>query len=297
MNRFPDTFQTVIDRSLFGPNFPHGKNTLTKWLTISGCVAQALTSSTHSSTVRQTIMSAMSQHLQSDFCAAGATDPTQHRLLLPKLDILAVDADEAPPEEWEAEDDDHWTHVRSKLLVKRKHSIVGHGGIRVFHRNRIKGTGRNPVDLKWIDTNKGSAEAPRYRPRMVCTAVRHKVVEPIFSATPPLVTLRILLCVACQEDIFRVQDPFLISVTDVSRAHFYADAVRDVYVRLPDEDPKAKQPSECGKLQKTMYGPLDAAQWSREQNAQVLETGGFSRGVASPCHFSTKTWRRFGALR
>ena len=125
MNRFPDTFQKVTDTSLFGPNFPHGKNTLTKWLTISGCVAQALTSSTHSSTVRQTIMSAMSQQLQSDFCAAGATDPTQHRLLLPKLDILAVDADEAPPEEWEAEDDDHWTHVRSKLLVKRKHSTCG----------------------------------------------------------------------------------------------------------------------------------------------------------------------------
>ena len=34
-----------------------------------------------------------------------STDPTQHRLPLPKLGILAVDADETPPEEWEAEDD------------------------------------------------------------------------------------------------------------------------------------------------------------------------------------------------
>ena len=33
------------------------------------------------------------------------TDPSQHRPPLPKLDILAVDADEEPPEEWEAEDD------------------------------------------------------------------------------------------------------------------------------------------------------------------------------------------------
>ena len=41
-----------------------------------------------------------------------------------------------------------------------------------------------------------------------------------------------------------------------------------------------------------MYGSLDAAQRWGEQYAQVLETGGFSRGVASPCHFSTKTWRR-----
>ena len=105
MNRFSDTFQTVTDRSLFGPNVPHGMNTLTRWLTNSGCVAQALNSLTHSSTVRQTIMSAMSQQLQSNLCAAGRTDPPQHRPPLPKLDILAVDADEEPPEEWETEDD------------------------------------------------------------------------------------------------------------------------------------------------------------------------------------------------
>ena len=72
-------------------------------------------------------------------------------------------------------------------------------------------------------------------------------------------TLRVLLSVACQEDVFRVEDPFLITTADVSRAHFYADAVRDVYVRLPDEDPKAKQPGVCGKLRKTVCSSLDAA--------------------------------------
>ena len=74
----------------------------------------------------------------------------------------------------------------------------------------------------------------------------------------------------------------------MSRAHFYADAVRDVYVRLPDEDPKAKQPGVCGKLRKTMYGSLDAGQRWGEHYAQVLETGGFSRGVAPPSHFLHK---------
>ena len=47
----------------------------------------------------------MSQQLQSDLGVAGTSDPLQHRPPLPKLDILAVDADEEPPEEWEAEDD------------------------------------------------------------------------------------------------------------------------------------------------------------------------------------------------
>ena len=35
------------------------------------------------------------------------------------------------------------------------------------------------------------------------------------------------------------------SIADVSRAHLCADAVRDVYVRQPDEDPKEKQPGVC----------------------------------------------------
>ena len=102
----------------------------------------------------------------------------------------------------------------------------------------------------------------------MCTEVRHEGVEPIFSATPPLETLRVLLSVACQEDVFRVEDPVLDTAADVSRAHFYAVAVRDVYVRL-----------------KTMYGSLDAAQRWGEHHAQFMEAGGFSRGVAAPCHF------------
>ena len=80
----------------------------------------------------------------------------------------------------------------------------------------------------------------------------------------------------------------LVTIADVSRAHFYADAVRDVYVGLPSEDPKTKQPGVCGKLRKTMYGSLDAAQRWGEHYAQVLEKGGCTRGVASPFHFFHK---------
>ena len=129
--------------------------------------------------------------------------------------------------------------------------------------------------LKWIDTNKGSAEVPRYRSRLVRTEVRHKGAEPIFSATPPLEAPRVLLCVACQEDIFRVEDPLLISIADVARAHFYTDAVRDVHVRLSGGDPKAKEPDVCGKLRKTMYGSLDAAQRWRERHARFWRRDDF----------------------
>ena len=90
--------------------------------------------------------------------------------------------------------------------------------------------------------------------------------------------------VARQEEVLQVADPLLISVAYVGRAHFNADAVRNVYVRLPEEDSESKEPGMCGKLRKTMYGTLDAAQRWREHYAQVFEDGGFSRGLASPCH-------------
>ena len=177
-------------------------------------------------------------------------------------------------EEWEAEDD-----VKGGPLDPREVKIAREKEIKYLWDMEVDEcsteaeararTGRNPVGLKWIDTNQGSAEAPRYRSRLVCTEVRHKGVEPIFSATPPLETLRILLGVACQEDVFQVEDPMLITIEDVSRAHFYADAVRDV-VRLPSEDPKTKQPGVCGKLRKTMDGSLDAAQRWGEHYAQVV---------------------------
>ena len=106
MNRFPDTFQTVTDMSLFGPNVRQGMKTLTRWFDKFGITLQRHSVQlNHLSTVRQTITSAMSQQLQSDLDVAGISDPFQHRPPLPKLDILAVDADEDLPEEWEAEDD------------------------------------------------------------------------------------------------------------------------------------------------------------------------------------------------
>ena len=156
------------------------------------------------------------------------------------------EANEEPQQEWEAEDDvkggpldpREVKAARQKEIHSLRDMEVCEYSTEAEARAR---TGRNRTGLKWIDTNKGGAEAQRYRSRLVCTVVRQKGVEPIFSATSPLETLRVLLCVACQEDVVRVEDPFLISVTDVRQAHFYADAVRDVTVRLPDEESKAKQ--------------------------------------------------------
>ena len=152
---------------------------------------------------------------------------------LPKLDILAVDADETQLEEWEAEDD-----VKGGPLAPREVKAARQKEIQYLWDMEVyeysteaearARTGRNPVGLKCTK----AAPKPHVTARVWCVRkCATKGVEPNFSATPPLETLRVPLCVACQEDVFRVEDPFLISIADVSRAHFYADAVRVVYVR------------------------------------------------------------------
>ena len=76
-----------------------------------------------------------------------------------------------------------------------------------------------------------------------------------------------------------------LQLIDVSRAHFYAQAVRDVFIQLPPEDPQAANGDLVGKLDRTMYGTLDAAERWAEHYSKILVQAGFRRGTASPCHF------------
>ena len=54
-------------------------------------------------------------------------------------------------------------------------------------------------------------------------------------------------------------------VNDVSRAFFHANATRDVYVQLLDEEKAEGEEGMCSKLNISMYGTRDAAQnWQAE---------------------------------
>ena len=71
-----------------------------------------------------------------------------------------------------------------------------------------------------------------------------------------------------------------IEFIDVRRAYFQANAIREVYVELPEED---YEEGMCGKLIRAMYGTRDAAQnWEHAYN-EFMENCGFKRGIASPC--------------
>ena len=107
---------------------------------------------------------------------AGNLDPLQHRPSLPKLDILAVDADEQLREEWEAEDDVKGGPLHPReVKTAREKEIKYLWDVEVYEYSaeaeaRAR-TGRNPFGLKCSDTNNGSAEAPRYRSRLVVYGV------------------------------------------------------------------------------------------------------------------------------
>ena len=78
---------------------------------------------------------------------------------------------------------------------------------------------------------------------------------------PPLEAKKMLFSMAVTEGIgYQSGNPeegMKIDFIDISRAYFQADAIREVYVQLPDED---WEEGMCGKLLKSMYGTRDAAQ-------------------------------------
>ena len=141
-------------------------NRLTRWLTNSGCIAQALSTSTHKPTVCQTTTKATPQLLQSDLCATAAKDHPKHRRLLPKLDILAVDQDEELQEEREAEDDvkgGPWDPHEVKIARQKELQYFLDRKVYEYSteaESRTR-TARNPVGLKLIGVYEGAPQRGR----------------------------------------------------------------------------------------------------------------------------------------
>ena len=75
----------------------------------------------------------------------------------------------------------------------------------------------------------------------------------------------------------------------VSRAYFYAESIRPVFIELPKEDRLPGDEGMVGRLNQSLYGTRDAAQhWSIEYT-QTLRAAGLIVGQASPCNFRHTT--------
>ena len=142
-------------------------------------------------------------------------------------------------------------------------------------------TGKAPIGVRWVDINKGDSSNPNYRSRLVTKEFNTGVYPELYAATPPSECLRIMLSKAASG---RGQSMSL-TYADVSRAYFYAKAVRPVYVKLPEEDMAEDDKHRCGKLMMSMYGTRDAAlNWALGY-CDTLQAAGVEQGRANPCIF------------
>jgi hypothetical protein len=98
------------------------------------------------------------------------------------------------------------------------------GVYRKVHRSQAKG--KPLISTRWVDTNKGTDSNPNYRARLVAREIKRDNRLDLFSATPPLETMKALvsMCAQGQEEGMRL------AVVDVKRAYFYAPARREIYI-------------------------------------------------------------------
>lgn len=141
-------------------------------------------------------------------------------------------------------------------------------------------TGKAPIGCRWIDIDKGDANKPNYRSRLVIQEVRMSGTEAIFAATPPLESVRFLL------SLQRSKKGYKVMFIDIRRAHWTAKIDRLVYVRLPPEAiPEGYAEPMCGRLNKAMYGCRDAARQWEAEITDFFVTNGFVPGLGSPVLF------------
>jgi hypothetical protein len=62
-------------------------------------------------------------------------------------------------------------------------------------------TGKGPIGVRWIDINKGDADNPEYRSRLVAKEIKKDTREDLFAATPPLEAKKMLFSLAVTEGI------------------------------------------------------------------------------------------------
>ena len=140
---------------------------------------------------------------------------------------------------------------REELALFQKHTVYE----KVPLQRCIDETGKQPIGIKWIDTNKGDETCPDYRSRLVAQEIKRSNLDEMFAATPPLEAKK-YLDVAGNVVEAQERPTFDALIHRREEGRFHAEARRPVFVKLPVED---GSPGMCGRLLKSFYGTRDAA--------------------------------------
>ena len=160
----------------------------------------------------------------------------------------------------------------------------------------MEATGRPPIPVRWVITNKGDSSNYNVRARLVAKHIVAKYggkgIHDLFAAVPPFEMMKLLLVRAVTGGISR--GPVPVSgrargvrkrmFIDVSKAHLYApvDVDVDTFVDLPRE---CRKEGVCGKLNYWLYGMRPASRGWETEYTKKLKDLGFTPGKASPCCF------------
>ena len=153
--------------------------------------------------------------------------------------------------------------------------------------------GQTPIDLLWVDTNKGDDGSPEYRSRLVLRDIKARkkkvdrlAVKDLFSCMPPLEALRALLSLKMSMQVSNRGKELKFAIFDISRAHFYGKLERTVFVELPSEI-KAKHPGRdvVGRLKKSWYGLQDASHIWQGDYSGLLKDAGYAKGSSNGAIF------------
>ena len=117
-------------------------------------------------------------------------------------------------------------------------------------------TGKAPIGVRWIDTNKGDASRMNIRCRLVAQDFKTEANHELNAGTPPLESLKFVLSHAVTGSMSRC-----VMINDISRAYLHAPCRGNVYVARCAEDLEGDPPGQtCWKLLRSMYGTRTAAQ-------------------------------------
>ena len=120
-------------------------------------------------------------------------------------------------------------------------------------------TGKAPISIRWVDTDKGIDGQIDVRSRLVARDFKGKrgkdKEDCIFALIPPLKGLRMLCSKAAARG--RAGKARKVLFMDAKKAHLNPRCKEDVYIELPEEAGASE--GMCGKLEFWMYGMRPAA--------------------------------------
>ena len=135
------------------------------------------------------------------------------------------------------------------------------------------------VEAKWVWINKGAAENPKIRCRLVAQEVGYGTkVDELFAGTPSMTAVKLILAKVSTGRNRGVE----LMVLDVKSAFLYGKVKRSVYIELPPQDEYSMYPDMVGHLAKAMYGTRDAPLIWQEEVRRVMEKLGFEASLQQP---------------